>query len=64
VCALGPADLALSGIHPKVGALSIGELLHEWVHHDREHLGQLLDITNRFAWTGMGAARRFTSPGA
>jgi hypothetical protein len=61
---LTEADLARHGVHPRVGPLTVEELLHEWVHHDREHLGQLLDVSRAFAWAGMGAARRFTESGA
>lgn len=61
---LTEADLARRGVHPRVGPLSVGELLHEWAHHDREHLVQLLDVSRAFAWAGMGAARRFTAPDA
>ncbi len=61
VTGLGPADLGCAGRHPKVGRLQVGELLHEWVHHDRNHLRQMLANTQAAAWPHMGNARRFTT---
>jgi hypothetical protein len=39
----------------------VGELLHEWVHHDRNHLRQMLANTQAAAWAQMGNAQRFTT---
>ncbi|MFN8622386.1 MAG: DinB family protein [Chloroflexota bacterium] len=61
---LRPDDLGRRGSHPKVGPLRVDELAQEWIHHDREHLKQLLDVTRAFAWNGMGAAKKFTDPTA
>jgi hypothetical protein len=61
VAGLRPADLERGGRHPKVGRLRVGELLHEWVHHDRNHLRQMLANTQAAAWYHMGNARRFTA---
>jgi hypothetical protein len=55
-------DLGRRGLHPTVGPLTVDEIAHEWVHHDREHLIQLLEIGRTFAWAGMGPTRRFTRP--
>jgi len=52
--------LSLSGEHPAVGELRVGELLHEWVHHDRDHVKQALAITQAYAWEHMGNTRRFS----
>src|SRR5262249_42000925 len=41
VAGLRPDDLARGGRHPKVGLLTIGDLLQEWVHHDRNHIRQI-----------------------
>ena len=57
-------DLVRRGIHPTVGPLTIAEIANEWVHHDREHLVQLLEVSRAFAWAGMGPTRRFTDPNA
>lgn len=59
VRSLTPADLARSGVHPKVGVLRVDELVAEWVHHDRTHLRQALEVAQAWAWLRMGAARRF-----
>lgn len=61
VAGLRPADLGRGGRHPKVGRLRVSELLHEWVHHDRNHLRQMLANTQAAAWPHMGNARRFTT---
>ncbi len=53
-------DLARTGMHPDVGPLRIDELLGEWVHHDRNHVRQLLAVTQARVWGQMGNARRFS----
>jgi hypothetical protein len=57
---LTEADLARSGVHPEVGPLRVDELLGEWVHHDRNHVRQLLAVTQARVWGQMGNARRFS----
>jgi len=53
-------DLPRSGLHPDVGLLRVDELLGEWVHHDRNHIRQLLAVTQARVWGQMGNARRFS----
>jgi hypothetical protein len=60
VRALVPADLERAGNHPQVGLLRVDELLGEWVHHDRNHIRQLLAVTQARVWGQMGNARRFS----
>jgi DinB superfamily len=60
VRALRPADLARQGMHPEVGLLRVDELLGEWVHHDRNHIRQMLAVTQARVWGQMGNARRFS----
>ncbi len=55
-----PADLELGGMHPEVGLLRVDELLGEWVHHDRNHIRQILAVTQDRVWDQMGNARRFS----
>ena len=62
VAGLSPADLARRGRHPKVGVLTVADLLHEWVHHDRNHIRQMLANVQAFAWPHMGNAQRFSAP--
>jgi hypothetical protein len=50
------------GLHPQVGRLTVDELLHEWVHHDGNHLRQALGNVQAYVWPNMGNARRFTRP--
>jgi hypothetical protein len=62
VAALSPADLTRGGQHPKVGVLTVTDLLHEWVHHDRNHLRQMLANVQAYTWPHMGNAQRFSLP--
>ena len=55
-------DYARAGDHPEVGFLTIGDLLHEWVHHDADHIRQILANIQAYAWPNMGAAQRFSGP--
>ena len=61
VAGLRAADLARGGQHPKVGHLRVSDLLHEWVHHDRNHFRQMLANVQAAAWPHMGNARRFSA---
>lgn len=56
---LGPADLGRGGHHPTVGYLRVADLLHEWVHHDRNHLKQILANVQAYAWPHMGNSQKF-----
>jgi hypothetical protein len=62
VAGLTPADLARGGQHPTVGLLTVADLLHEWVHHDRNHIRQMLANVQAYAWPHMGNAQRFSLP--
>jgi DinB superfamily len=57
---LAGADLERHGMHPEVGLLRVDELLGEWVHHDRNHIRQMLAATQARVWGQMGNARRFS----
>jgi DinB superfamily len=57
---LRAADLERVGMHPDVGTLRVDELLGEWVHHDRNHIRQMLAVTQARVWGQMGNARRFS----
>lgn len=41
---LGPADLERAGMHPALGAVTLGQLLAAWVVHDLDHVAQLARI--------------------
>jgi hypothetical protein len=62
VAGLQAQDLTRSGLHAMVGRLTVRDLLHEWVHHDREHLCQVLATVQAAVWPAMGNARRFSQP--
>lgn len=55
-------DLGRHAIHDVVGPVSVLELLHEWVFHDRNHIRQLLANAQARAWPAMGNTRRFSHP--
>ena len=58
--ALSEADLRRRGQHPVVGRLTVGDVLHEWVFHDRNHVKQALANVQQFVWPAMGNAQRFS----
>ena len=55
----GPA-LGRAGVHPRVGRLTISDVMHEWVHHDRNHLRQMLENVRAFLWPALGNAQKFS----
>jgi shikimate kinase len=61
---LGERELSLRARHQTVGEVTVGELLQEWVFHDRNHLRQLLANAQARVWPVMGNTRRFTDPDA
>jgi hypothetical protein len=60
--ALKTSDLERGGDHPEVGFLTVNDLLHEWIHHDANHLRQMLANIQAYTWPSMGNARRFSAP--
>jgi hypothetical protein len=61
VAGLTEEQLDRSGEHERVGRLSIRDLMHEWIHHDRNHLRQLLANTQAYVWPSMRNAQRFSA---
>ena len=59
---LPASALTRGGQHPKVGRLTVSDILHEWVYHDRNHLKQILTNVQGLAWPHMGNAQRFSLP--
>ena len=57
---LTAADLKRGGQHPKVGWLRVADLLQEWVHHDRNHIKQILSNVQVWAWPHMGNSQKFS----
>lgn len=62
VSGLAHEDLDRFAVHDRVGRITVRNLLHEWVFHDRNHLRQLLANAQARAWPAMGNARRFSHP--
>lgn len=56
---LRPEQLDRACVHAKVGELRVRDLLHEWVHHDRNHTRQLLANVQARAWPHMRNAQKF-----
>jgi len=54
-------DLERAGEHPKVGRLRVVDLLQEWIHHDRNHVKQILANVQAFVWPHLGNAQKFSS---
>ena len=63
VAGLRPSDLGRAARHPKVGDLRVDDVLHEWLHHDRNHLRQIQANVQAYVWPHMGNAQRFSRPG-
>jgi hypothetical protein len=59
VMKLSATDLDRSGTHPKIGRIRIGELLHEWVYHDLNHIRQIDANIQSFLWDHLGNMQRF-----
>ncbi len=59
ITSLQPAHLTRTGLHPVVGELVVSDVLYEWVHHDRNHLKQILSNVQAFVWPSMGSAQKF-----
>ena len=59
---LQPDDLDRYAMHDKVGRVTVRNLLHEWVFHDRNHVRQLLANAQARAWPAMGNAQLFSHP--
>ncbi len=62
VRSLSSEQLQRGGTHPDVGRLTVEDLIHEWVHHDGNHLRQALANVQAYVWPNMGNARRFSRP--
>lgn len=60
VAGLSAADLMRGGNHPEVGYLRVNDVMQEWVHHDRNHVRQMLANVQAYVWPHMGSAQRFS----
>jgi hypothetical protein len=57
---LTEADLERGGTHPQVGYVHVRDLLHEWLHHDRNHFRQVLANVQAYVWPAMANTQRFS----
>jgi DinB superfamily len=51
---LSAQDLERTGVHPRIGIISVRELLHEWLYHDLNHVKQVEGNTQRLLWNQLG----------
>jgi len=54
-----PSQMKRSGVHPKVGEITVEELVTEWAFHDLGHLKQILDIKRFILYPRIGNMRAF-----
>jgi hypothetical protein len=59
---LKSTDLDQFCVHDFAGVLRIEDLLHEWLHHDRNHYRQLEANIQAYVWPSMGNSQRFSQP--
>jgi hypothetical protein len=55
-------DLDRFCVHDFAGVLRVEDLLHEWIHHDRNHYRQLQANVQAYVWPSMGNSQRFSQP--
>jgi hypothetical protein len=56
---LGVSDLSRAGTHEIVGRVTVRDVMHEWLHHDRNHFRQIQANIQAFVWPTMGNCQRF-----
>ncbi len=56
---LTSADLARPGLHPALGAVTLGQLLATWVAHDLGHLAQIARVMGKRYRTTVGLWRAY-----
>lgn len=44
---LSPAQMTLTGRHPELGLVTLGQLLATWVVHDLNHMGQVVRVMSK-----------------
>jgi hypothetical protein len=57
---LGPDAAARTGVHAKLGSVTVGTLLHEWPFHDLGHIRQIAELLRAVKfYPHMGAWQQF-----
>jgi len=59
VAGLRGSDLDRGGYHSTIGYVRVGDLLHEWVYHEHNHIRQMLANVQDFVWPYLGNTQRF-----
>jgi DinB superfamily len=62
IAMFGDKELQRGGMHPTIGHLDIGNLLHEWVYHDMNHIRHIAANVQGFLWEHLGNMQRFYQP--
>jgi DinB superfamily len=57
--AIGDAELALQGLHPSLGPVTMRQLLATWVVHDHNHVAQLQGALSAYYVAEVGPWRSF-----
>ena len=58
---LTPAELALEGVHPAFGAVTLEQLLATWITHDFAHVSQISRVLVRYFGNYVGPWREYFS---
>lgn len=56
-----PEMLARRGMHPELGAVTLGQILSTWVVHDLGHVGQIVRVLAKQYGEAVGAWRAYLS---
>jgi DinB superfamily len=56
---LSPEQLARAGDHDEAGAITVGDLIHQWAYHDLMHTKQIASMLQSPLVAGMGNTRKF-----
>jgi DinB family protein len=56
---LTPVELALEGLHPELGRVTLRQLLATWVAHDLGHVGQMVRAMAKQYGDAVGPWRRY-----
>lgn len=54
-----PEKLALTGVHPALGTVTLSQLLATWVVHDLNHIGQIVEVMSRQYAEAVGPWRAY-----
>lgn len=58
---LTPEQLALTGVHPEFGEVTLSELLSTWVVHDLNHIRQIVTVMAKRYAKNVGPWKAYTS---